>query len=234
MRLTRWLADYYLCGWGQVLNAVVPAGARDKAGTRLRIFIEALPEKEAPTHLPAKQAAVLQYLREVHHPVELRELIHRVHCGLGPVEALASKGLVRRIPRRMDRFIDTGEEPSEPDGPITLNEDQQRVWSQLEPALHGGGFQVYLLHGVTGSGKTEIYLRAIEEVVRQGKEALVLVPEISLTPQTIARFQGRCGETAVMHSHLGDAEPRRPLAAGRVGTGAGRGRRPQRRFRPRA
>jgi primosomal protein N' (replication factor Y) len=63
-----------------------------------------------------------------------------------------------------------------------------------------------LLHGVTGSGKTEIYLRAIEEVVRQGKEAIVLVPEISLTPQTIARFRGRCGELAVLHSHLGDAE----------------------------
>ncbi|HLW68366.1 MAG TPA: primosomal protein N', partial [Gemmataceae bacterium] len=58
----------------------------------------------------------------------------------------------------------------------------------------------------TGSGKTEIYLRAIEEVIRQGKEALVLVPEISLTPQTIARFRGRCGEVAVLHSHLGDVE----------------------------
>src|SRR5665213_2078115 len=205
MRLTRWMADYYLCGWGQVLNAVVPAGARDKAGTRLRMFIEAVADKEPPEHLPAKQAAVLQYLREVHHPVELRELTRRVRCGPGPIEALASKGLVRRITRRMDRFIDTGEEAGEPDGPITLNEDQRRVWAQLEPALHGG-FQAFLLHGVTGSGKTEIYLRAIEEVVRQGKEALVLVPEISLTPQTIARFQGRCGETAVMHSHLGDAE----------------------------
>ena len=85
--------------------------------------------------------------------------------------------------------------------------------------MHGGGFQAFLLHGVTGSGKTEIYLRAIEEVVRQGKEALVLVPEISLTPQTIARFQGRCGETAVLHSHLGDAERGghwRRVAAGQV------------------
>jgi primosomal protein N' (replication factor Y) len=219
MRLTRWMADYYLCGWGQVLNAVVPAGARDKAGTRLRMFIEAVSRQETPAHLPTKQAAVLQYLREVHHPVELRELTRRVHCGPGPIEALASKGLVRRITRRMDRFIDANEEPGEPDGPITLNEDQLRVWSQLEPALHGGGFQAFLLHGVTGSGKTEIYLRAIEEVVRQGKEALVLVPEISLTPQTIARFQGRCGETAVMHSHLGDAERGgqwRRVAAGQV------------------
>src|SRR5262249_61646229 len=73
-------------------------------------------------------------------------------------------------------------------------------------ALKQGGFHAFLLHGVTGSGKTEVYLRAIEEVVRRGKEALVLVPEISLTPQTIQRFRGRCGEVAVLHSHLGHAE----------------------------
>ena len=91
-----------------------------------------------------------------------------------------------------------------------------RSWSRRCTAAVSRRF---CLHGVTGSGKTEIYLRAIEEVVRQGKEALVLVPEISLTPQTIARFQGRCGETAVLHSHLGDAERGghwRRVAAGQV------------------
>ena len=101
----------------------------------------------------------------------------------------------------------------------------------VERSLAVGGFQAFLLHGVTGSGKTEIYLRAIEEVVRQGKEALVLVPEISLTPQTIQRFRGRCGEVAVLHSHLSDAERGghwRRIAARQ---GAGRRRRPQRRLR---
>src|SRR5205807_2575963 len=76
----------------------------------------------------------------------------------------------------------------------------------LEAAVHTGGFHAFLLYGVTGSGKTELYLRAIAEVVKQGKEALVLVPEISLTPQTIQCFQGRFGEVAVLHSHLGNAE----------------------------
>src|SRR5581483_7126284 len=69
-----------------------------------------------------------------------------------------------------------------------------------------GGFRPFLLYGVTGSGKTEIYLRAMEEVVRQGKEAIVLVPEIALTPQTIEGFRGRGGNVAVLHSHLTDAE----------------------------
>ena len=69
MRLTRWMADYYLCGWGQVLNAVVPAGARDKAGTRLRLFIEAIAGAgKSRANLPAKQAAVLLYLRDIRSP----------------------------------------------------------------------------------------------------------------------------------------------------------------------
>jgi primosomal protein N' (replication factor Y) len=209
LRLTRWMADYYLCGWGQVLNAVVPSGARDKAGTRSLIFVEPVAEAEAvdnPTELTAKQKAVLELLRKASKPVEQRQLARQAKCGQGPIDALVLKGLARRVARRIDRFVDGTVEEETPHGPIVLNEDQQKVWNQLEPTLKQGGFHAYLLHGVTGSGKTEIYLRAIEEVIRQGKEALVMVPEISLTPQTIQRFRGRCGEVAVLHSHLGNAE----------------------------
>jgi primosomal protein N' (replication factor Y) len=212
LRLTRWMADYYLCGWGQVLTAVVPAGARDKSGTRTLAFIEAVVEvglKELPsqeTPIPRKQAAVLELLREASKPIEQRQLMRQAKCGPGPIEALLQKGLARRVARRVDRFIDSTHEETAPAGPITLNGDQLGVWQQLEPALKQGGFHAFLLHGVTGSGKTEIYLRAIEEVIAQGKEALVMVPEISLTPQTIQCFRGRCGEVAVLHSHLGNAE----------------------------
>src|SRR5262249_44381606 len=94
----------------------------------------------------------------------------RTHAGRG-----AGGQGAGRVVRRVEQFTDSSDEPHAPQGPITLNEDQLRVWAQLEPALRGG-FHAFLLHGVTGSGKTEIYLRAIEEVVRQGKEALVLVP----------------------------------------------------------
>src|SRR5262249_46651130 len=113
---------------------------------------------------------------------------------------------VRRDARRVDQFTDSTEEVELEGGPFNLNADQLRTWSSVEQAIRKRCFHAFLLHGVTGSGKTEIYLRAIEEVVRQGKEAIVLVPEISLTPQTIGRFRGRCGEVAVLHSHLGDAE----------------------------
>jgi primosomal protein N' (replication factor Y) len=209
MRLTRWMADYYLCGWGQVLNAVIPAGARDRAGTRTASYLEAVAESEVPQPAPklsSKQAAALEQLRSAGRPVEARQLGRMARCGPAPLDALVDKGYARRLLKRVDRFTDTSEEAQESNGPITLNPDQQGVWSPIEAALRQGGFHAFLLHGVTGSGKTEIYLRAIEEVIRQGKEAIVLVPEISLTPQTITRFKGRCGEVAVLHSHLGNAE----------------------------
>jgi primosomal protein N' (replication factor Y) (superfamily II helicase) len=209
LRLTRWMADYYLCGWGQVLNAVIPAGAKDRAGTRSTAFLEAVPEAElpqCPPELTAKQTEALKQLRAAGKPMEPRRLARLAKCGSGPIEALVIKGVARRVVRRIDKFADAGEEKDTPDPALTLNPDQLQVWATLEAALREGGFHPFLLHGVTGSGKTEIYLRAIQEVQRQGKEALVLVPEISLTPQTIQRFRGRCGEVAVLHSHLGDAE----------------------------
>jgi primosomal protein N' (replication factor Y) (superfamily II helicase) len=209
LRLTRWMADYYLCGWGQVLNTAIPAGAKDRAGTRKTSFVEPMPEAERPTpepELTTKQREVWQRLLQIGQAVEVRQLTRLIHCGPGPVEALLHKGLARRVVRRVDRFADSSEEIAVPEGPLTLSEDQQQAWSVLEPALKQGGFKAFLLHGVTGSGKTELYLKAIEETIKQGKEALVLVPEISLTPQTIAQFQGRCKDVAVLHSHLGDAE----------------------------
>jgi len=222
LRLTRWMADYYFCGWGQVLNAVVPSGARARAGTRAMSFVEAVPEAELPQPLPeltAKQTVAWEKLRSAGKPLEVRQLARLARCGPVPLEGLIGKGLARRTVRRVERPPESHEETEAPEPAVTLNNDQLQAYTPLEQALKQGGFNAFLLHGVTGSGKTEIYLRAIEEVVRQGKEAIVLVPEISLTPQTIQRFQGRCSQVAVLHSHLSNAERGghwRRVAAGQV------------------
>jgi len=221
LRLTRWMADYYLCGWGQVLQAVVPAGAREQSGIRETVMVEAVPAGELPEPRPvltSKQTAALKCLREAGAPLEQRQLARMAQCASGPIAALVQKGYARTFRQQVERTR-LSESPAALLPPITLNPDQLLAWSRIERALAHGGFEAFLLHGVTGSGKTEIYLRAIEEVVRQGKEALVLVPEISLTPQTIERFRGRCGEVAVLHSHLGDAERGghwRRVAAGQI------------------
>jgi primosomal protein N' (replication factor Y) len=215
LKLTRWMADYYLCGWGQVLNAVLPAGVRRQAGTRSVAIIELIPENLWPNPLPsvtAKQQNVLDFLKARGSPILLRDLQRQAKCGTGPVWALLQKGFVRRRTGRTENVsaASTESRPDEPPAdvcrPETLTSDQLGVWAVLEQAVREGGFKPFLLHGVTGSGKTELYVRAIEEVVRQGKEALVLVPEISLTPQTIRSFQGHCGQVAVLHSHLQTAD----------------------------
>ncbi len=91
--------------------------------------------------------------------------------------------------------------------PPKLTPDQERAFHRIKEAIERGRFSSFLLHGVTGSGKTEVYLRVIGEVIKNGKEAIVLVPEISLTPQLVKRFRGRFGkEVAVIHSALGDGE----------------------------
>ncbi len=226
LRLTRWMADYYLCAWGQVLNAVIPSGAKQNAGTRTVAMLEAVPADELPDPLPkltAKQQAALDVLQSQNNPIELRELRKKANCGPAPVQVLVDKGFAKRTKQRVETFHPDNARDTD-DRPPTLNPDQQQAWTTLEPAVRQGGFHPFLLYGVTGSGKTELYLKAIEEVVRQGKQALVLVPEISLTPQTIARFRGRCGEVSVLHSSLQTAERGghwRRIASGEVQVAVG-------------
>src|SRR5947209_20047469 len=131
VRLTRWMADYYLCGWGQVLNAVVPAGAKEQAGTRSIILLEAIPQEALPQPLPAltaKQTAVLALLRAAGKPVESKQLARQARCGQGPLEALVTKGFARREVRRVDKFTDTTDENLAPEPSVTLNVDQLSAW----------------------------------------------------------------------------------------------------------
>ncbi len=222
LALTRWMADYYLCGWGQVLHAVVPAGVRGKAGTRNATFISLLPRDEWPNPLPTlspRQKQALERLKTCDDAIELSVLSRQIGGSPAPVLALVAKGFAKKLTERVERTSTQDQPAPEIQQPLELNPDQLRVWDVIRPQLEAGGYHAFLLHGITGSGKTEIYLRAIEEVIRQGKEVLVLVPEISLTPQTIERFAGRCNSVAVMHSHLTNAERGqhwRRIAAGQI------------------
>jgi primosomal protein N' (replication factor Y) len=168
------------------------------------------PKKEMYLHLlyraeaaklTLKQASLLDYLKTQPHPVAWAEARAKGH-GKAVADALGKKGLIRFETREVRRepvsFNKKGTAPSQP---LKLTDDQRKAFEAINGAGEKGG--VFLLHGVTGSGKTEVYLQALAETVKKGKKGIVLVPEIALTPQTIERFAARFPErVAVMHSRL--------------------------------
>jgi len=208
LRLTAWMADYYLCPWAQVLEAVVPAGVREHAGTRdvtLLSVPTAVSARLTQLDLPPKQAAALRVLAASPRPLTARQLAARAQCTLGPIRELRKKGLIEESVKRIGVYREAIP-PAAKERPHALNEDQQRALGMIHDALHAAEHRTIVIHGVTGSGKTEVYIRAIEEVIHFGRQAILLVPEISLTPQTVARFRARFDHVAVLHSHQSDAE----------------------------
>lgn len=228
--LTRWMAMYYACSWGQALDAVVPAGVKKGAGTRIKtclIVPEEVLGRPTPDDVTPKQREILALLLRSTEPLTIEDACRLAKCGVGPIGALRKRGLVHTFKRRMDRPLArledeaAGAPPATGNAapPLELTDEQRGVLNQMRPILAGSDFATILLHGVTGSGKTEVYLCAIDQVVAHGREAIVLVPEISLTPQTIRRFARRFPKIAVLHSHLSDAERHRhwkAIAAGEV------------------
>ncbi len=222
LRLTQWIAEYYLCPLGQVLEAVIPAAVRTLAGTRLvtHYFATRLGAKASTLKdLPKKQAAALRYLQQADGAVPASEVTEAAQSTLAPINALRKRGLVDVEQRRVRTVVpELVTAKTRTPGP-ELNADQRQAVDTITKQVDARRHKTFLLRGVTGSGKTEVYLRAIEHVLRFGQQAIVLVPEISLTPQTTQRFAARFGEVAVLHSHLTDVERARhweAIAAGDV------------------
>ncbi len=282
-RFTRWLAEYYVCGWGEVLNAALPCGlgaryrvvyrlgpsaaeggALERLSAAMRGFLAAHPswseaqwrrsaqtpeEREwlaresdpggaveavyefdgAPPlreekwlrlrpgagrpaerrrDKPTRKAQVLQLLRD-EGEVSLTQLGALMPSPNRIVNALAAEGHVEVFTRPTEIQAEAPELP--PAEPFhTLTPDQEPVVEAIRGALGEGVYRPFLLEGVTGSGKTEVYLHAVREALRLGRTALVLVPEIALTAEILRRFRSRFGrDVAVLHSAMDD---RRRLA----------------------
>jgi primosomal protein N' (replication factor Y) (superfamily II helicase) len=210
LRLARWMSDYYLCPLGQILQTVIPAGVRGQAGTREMTFLgvpDAIRAQLAAGTLKigAKQHEALKVLAASSRPLTPPELAQAARCTLGPIAELRKKKLVTVQVRRIQQ-MEALEQVVCREEHLQLNADQQAALETILAALRDQRHETVLMHGVTGSGKTEIYIRAIEEVIQYGRQAIVLVPEISLTPQTRQRFRSRFERVALLHSHLSDAE----------------------------
>lgn len=208
LELLQWMSGYYLAPLGQVFEAAVPAGVRASAGTRQRMVLYASSQAtdEAIRKLSSsKQQDVLRQLLISEHGLTMEQLQKLANCSSGPISALRRAGWIEA---RQERQFDAA--PPKPDSftspPLALSADQRQALRLIVNALESHQAQTILLHGITGSGKTEVYMQAIHEVISYGRQAIVLVPEISLTPQTYRRFLERFGQVAILHSHLSDVQ----------------------------
>jgi primosomal protein N' (replication factor Y) (superfamily II helicase) len=213
--LTAWMAETYACAWGEALAILLPAPLKREA-TRRRVrflvihpdFAEQVPADvfhELESKQP-KQHRLLRMLLEVGGRMELVELLRKTNLSDAPAKSLAKRGLVK-----IEYVEQTGaplwvDEAAARPTHETLSEDQAAAVQRIAEVQAGEAGHTFLLHGVTGSGKTEVYLRTIQEALDRGKGAILLVPEIVLTPQTVAWFRARFGEVAVLHSRMTDVQ----------------------------
>jgi len=206
LELTRWVAARYACSWGEALNAAIPSGVKTKnPGQVIRMI--AAGQGEAKT---GKQKIALDVARRLTAPLPRADFLKHTGVSAAVLTAMIKSGLL--VETKIRPEIDAmAEALVEKTVDIRLTPAQEEALRIVE---QGG---VILLHGVTGSGKTEVYLRAIARVVEQEKQAIVLVPEIALTPQTVARFKSRFPRVAVLHSVLTQADRARQWRAIRNG-----------------
>lgn len=210
LELARWMSRYYCAPLGAVIDNIIPAAVKKRVGIGYSQMVSPAQDRQAiqatleKTKAPKRRAILARLLQlEPGTSIEIVRLAGEAGVTVATVRKLLKMGMIRieSVPDMAgliaDMQMSAGDEKQ-----ILLNVDQQRVFDDLMPRVRAGGFGVDVLYGVTGSGKTEIYLQCIADVVARGKQAVVLVPEIALTPQTVRRFTARFQRVAILHSGL--------------------------------
>ncbi len=215
--LCRWISDYYVAPLGVVLRAALPPGAlgsraarggspgrpRTERVLRLARELRTLSERDRAFGRAKRQRELYETLESVGGQAGVGHLVKQLGFSRGVLDGLVERRLAEIVEREVERDPFAG--PVEPEPRFTLTPDQTRVVGDLE-RLDAPG-RVALLRGVTGSGKTAVYLEVLERQLALGRSGIFLVPEISLTPQTVQRFRARFGdEVTVLHSGLSDGE----------------------------
>jgi primosomal protein N' (replication factor Y) len=220
IELARWMAGYYAAPLDTIIEGMIPAAVRHGAGIKQESLLSVarrLPEEELAAlerRAPA-QARLYALLAQQIRPQAKGLVLARTRTTAATARLLIERGVLREERRRVERVAYADEwsrgETVATQAPA-LNPEQAAATDAMTAALAARAFGVTLLHGVTGSGKTEVYLRAIEAALSSGGGVMLLVPEVALTPQTVARLRARLEAIApdhrcvVWHSHLGEGE----------------------------
>jgi len=209
LKFFRWASDYYGHPLGQTIKTALPGGLSSEQ-QRVNILTEPV-YRSLPTETPprgAKQHQLYEFIneREDVSLSRIREHFDAPHAALARLVELGFLSVENQEKQRDPFFSEAIPE----DKILNLNDEQQHAEEKIKKAISAEGFQSFLLHGVTGSGKTEVYLRVIGETLNADRQGMVLVPEIALTPQLVGRFRARfepAGKRiAVLHSGLSDGE----------------------------
>lgn len=213
LRLAKWMERYYCTSERRVFKMLLPTSVRNEIKPKTQLFIKRLISNAKLSSLcitlresnPA-QAKVLEVILKYPKGILLSQLLEIAQVSRSPVETLITKKVLKQeevnlstSPLDKHEFFKTK--------PKKLTDEQQETYDKIEAGLQGNRFETHLIHGVTGSGKTELYLRAIEAARQQGRSVIMLVPEIALTTQTIERFRFRFTEKmGILHHRLSDGE----------------------------
>lgn len=211
IKLAGWMVRYYGTSLSRVLRLMIPSGVKKHVQLKTQMWVKRSAQRQEVVALcrelrekePA-QAQVLDVLLAHPKGLFLSQLLEESKTSKSPIDTLQKKGIISVIPVRNDYEGIEGHEYFYTK-PKALTNQQQAAFDDIAASL--GKFQPHLLYGITGSGKTEVYLQLIDKVLERGESAIILVPEIALTTQMIERFRSRLQvPVGVLHSQLSDGE----------------------------
>ncbi|MFP4014550.1 MAG: primosomal protein N' [Chitinispirillaceae bacterium] len=204
LRLYEWMASYYQCDLGRVFKPLV---SKSMMKTKAKTALVYRAVEGGDSKLKKPQLEALQKIKNCGEALTSRELEARFAIGASTINTLFKKGCLVKDKRVIFREADELSMDLSKDN-VTLSEEQQSAVKRIAGTITKAG-KPFLLYGITGSGKTHIYTDVAKQVLDMGRGVIILVPEISLTPQTIQRFRAAIGDTiTVIHSHMSDGERR--------------------------